>query len=126
MHKRFKTSGFTLIELLITLSIIALLIAIPIPSYQYYVLKTKRDQAKIKLTTVSLLQADHFSRHQAYTELRNLAVSLDSDTYLYSIKFIEGNKFEVIATAVGNQRNDTDCRELSLAHNLVQQPKNCW
>ena len=126
MHKRLTSSGFTLIELLITLAIMSLLVGMVIPNYQHNILATQRDLAKMKLTTISLLQTDNFSRYQQLVELENLAIDLSSSTYQYSIDFAENNHYTVIATAVGPQLNDSNCRQLSLDHNLVRLPAACW
>lgn len=126
MQKRLISSGFTLIELLITLAIMSILVSIAVPSYQHYILTTHRDQAKMKLTVISLLQTDNFSRQQQYLELHNLAVDLSSSEYQYRILITANNQYKVIATAIDNQRNDNECRELSLDHNLTRLPTRCW
>ncbi|GIC76781.1 type IV pilin protein [Moritella sp. F3] len=126
MQKRLISSGFTLIELLITLAIMSILIGVRLPNYQQSLLTTYRDQAKIKLTTISLLQTDHYSRHQQYLELNNLAIDLSSNKYQYSLQLNENNGYKVAATARYYQRNDSECQELSLDHNLTRLPTGCW
>jgi type IV pilus assembly protein PilE len=126
MQKLFITSGFTLIELLITLTVMSILAGIALPSYQHNILTTHRHQAKIKLTAISLLQTDNFSRQQQYAELQDLAIDLSSNKYQYSIHLAENNHYKVAATAIDNQRNDSECRELSIDHNLTRLPKLCW
>jgi len=126
MHKWLISSGFTLIELLIVLAIVAILAGIGAPNYQNYTLATHRDQAKLKLTAISLLQTDHFSRQQQFVELSNLAVDLSSSKYQYSIIIVANNQYRVTATAINEQRNDSECRELSLDHNLARLPAICW
>lgn len=126
MQKRAMPSGFTLIELLITLAIMGILIGLAVPNYQHYLLSTYRDQAKITLTTISLLETEYFSRQQAYVELTDLAIDLGSKHYQYSITIIANSQFRVTATAIDNQRNDSGCRELSLDHNLTRLPVACW
>jgi len=126
MQKLLVTAGFTLIELLITLTIMSILVGMALPSYQHNLLTTYRDQAKMNLTTISLLQTDHYSRHQQYVELNNLAIELSSSKYQYSMHIIANNQYRVTATAIDIQRNDTECRELSLDHNLTRLPEKCW
>ncbi|QFI36907.1 prepilin-type N-terminal cleavage/methylation domain-containing protein [Moritella marina ATCC 15381] len=126
MQKQLISSGFTLIELLTTLAIMSILIGVRLPNYQQTLLSTYRDQAKIKLTTISLLQTDHYSRHQQYVELNHLAIDLSSNKYQYSLQLNESNGYKVAATARDNQRHDSECQELSLDHNLTRLPAACW
>ncbi|MFT5809064.1 MAG: type IV pilus assembly protein PilE [Moritella dasanensis] len=126
MKKLTMSLGFTLIELLITLAIMSILVGMAVPSYQHSILTTHRDQAKMKLTVISLLQTDNFSRQQQYVALNNLAVDLSSRKYQYSIHIAANNQYKVTATAIDNQRNDSECRALSLDHNLTRLPTLCW
>ncbi|MGQ0799143.1 MAG: type IV pilin protein [Pseudomarimonas sp.] len=51
-HRSLKMQGFTLIELVITISIIALLLAIAIPAYNSQVRNTRRSTAKADIMNV--------------------------------------------------------------------------
>ena len=46
-------SGFTLIEMMIVVVIVAILAVVVLPSYQSYVMKARRTEAKAALTTVA-------------------------------------------------------------------------
>lgn len=48
-----STKGFTLIELLIALMITSILVAIAVPSYQSYVIKSQVKAAQVDLVTLS-------------------------------------------------------------------------
>jgi type IV pilus assembly protein PilE len=48
-------TGVTLIELMIVVVIVAILAAVVVPSYQSYVMKARRTEAKAALTTVAQL-----------------------------------------------------------------------
>ena len=126
MHKSFISAGFTLIELLIALAIFSILVGISLPNSQNGMQIVYRHEAKTKLTTISLLQIDHFSRHQQYVQLHDLAIDLTSNKYLYTIQIAANNQYKITATAINHQRNDSDCLKLSLDHNLTRVPETCW
>ena len=59
--------GFTLIELMITVAIVAILAAVALPSYQSYVMRSKRADAKNALLDLASRQERYFSINNAYT-----------------------------------------------------------
>lgn len=64
--------GFTLIELMVTVAIVALLATIALPSYQDYILKSRRAEGKsVLLNTQQLVE-------RAYTDLNSYASAVAS------------------------------------------------
>ncbi|CAG2135303.1 type IV pilin protein [Ralstonia mannitolilytica] len=61
-----KAAGFTLVELMITVAIIAILAAIAYPSYQQYVLKSHRIDAKTALLDLATRQERYFTLQNVY------------------------------------------------------------
>lgn len=53
MKNRYRQQGFTLIELMIVVAIIGVLAAIAYPSYQRYVIKTKRTDMMTELQNIA-------------------------------------------------------------------------
>ena len=62
-----KTKGFTLIELMIAVAIVGVLTVIAYPSYQNYLVKGTRANAKAFLMDVSSRQQQYLLDNRAYT-----------------------------------------------------------
>ncbi len=63
---RSDTPGFSLLELLITLSIVAILASITVPSYRGYVVRVRRTDAMSVLLQLQLAQLRWRTTHQVY------------------------------------------------------------
>jgi type IV pilus assembly protein PilE len=65
---RHRNRGFTLVELIVAMVILATLAAIAIPSYNQYVLKSHRTEAKAALMDAASLEERYFSTINQYTQ----------------------------------------------------------
>jgi len=63
---RSKTRGFTLIELMITIAVVGILSAIAYPSYQEYIRRSKRADAKAALLEVVQFLERNFTEVNRY------------------------------------------------------------
>jgi type IV pilus assembly protein PilE len=113
--------GFTLIELMITVAIVAILAAVALPSYQSYVMRSKRADAKNALLDLATREERYFSINNAYT---NDPVALGygagatfpiqvlisgSNNYELSLPTQTATTFTARATPKGSQLKDTTC-----------------
>lgn len=62
-----KLSGFTLIELMIVIVIVAIVAAVAIPSYNSYVDRGKRAEARTALLDIAARQERYYSNKRQYT-----------------------------------------------------------
>jgi type IV pilus assembly protein PilE len=66
--KTKSSSGFTLIELMIVVAIMAVLVAIGIPSYSSYVLKGKLTEGQTLLSDLQLREEQYYADNRAYAD----------------------------------------------------------
>jgi type IV pilus assembly protein PilE len=110
---RGKQSGFTLIELMITVAIIAIIAAIAYPSYQKYVIKSHRTNAKAQMLDIANRQQQYLLANRAYaSSLTALNYTLPSDVsprYTAAIAASaagETPSFTITFQATGSQLSD--------------------
>jgi len=119
--------GFTLIELMITVAIVAILAAIALPSYQSYVMRSKRADAKSALLDLASREERHFSINNQYTSDPVLLGYGAGATFPIQVVISGSNNYELNlvgtptataftakATPKGVQTKDTTCYEYRL------------
>ena len=129
LRERTKASGFTLIEVMIVVAIVAILAAVALPSYDRYVKKARRTDAKQALLDFAARQEKYFSTHNLYagvaTDIGYTTVSSASPipvssgaTSYYDLTFTTSAAppgFTATATPTGAQVAD-DCHVYTLDH----------
>ncbi len=66
MHNRRNASGFTLIELMVVVAVVAILLAIALPSYMDYVVRSKIRTAQADLQALSAAVENQRQRTLSY------------------------------------------------------------
>jgi type IV pilus assembly protein PilE len=150
---RVKARGFSLIELMITVAVVAILAAIAVPSYQTYVLRSHRTDAKSALLDLASLEERFFSTNNSYTDIPNnlgypgavagvpFPVGLNGYYQVTVSQFpaappTAGNNgtpatYSIIAQAIGTQIQDTQCLQFTInsagQQTATPDPQvNCW
>jgi len=147
-----ESSGFSLIELLITMVMLSILTAIAIPSYQSYVLKSHRTEAKTTLLDLAGMEERFFSTSNIYSTLPSdlgygaaLVFPFNSFNNYYQINVAitapaapsplspagTPATYTLTATAINQQLNDTNCQTFTLVSNGTKTAapdpnNNCW
>ena len=121
--------GFTLIEVMITVAVVAILMALAVPSYRSFVLRTNRVEGIDAVMTAMLCQESIYSRLYNYDA--NLCTGATATgVYVVSIATAASNQqVTITATPQGNQANDP-CNVLTLdgkGHKTASGvAENCW
>lgn len=114
--------GFTLIELMIVVAIIAILASIALPSYQQYVVETRRSSGQACLMELSQWMERRYTNTLTYagSVLPTLACVTDnSSSYSYSLSGNPTqNSYTIQAVPQGDQATkDSGCATLTINQN---------
>jgi len=125
-----REQGFTLVELMVVVVIATILLSLAVPSYMNNVRQSRRTEAKTTLLDVAGREESYFSTNGAqYTTVAGnlgftaFGVPFGSGYYTLTVCSPAGAacgglaipnppaapSYQVVATAVGSQVNDTQC-----------------
>jgi type IV pilus assembly protein PilE len=123
--------GFTLVELMIVVAVVAILAAVALPSYQSYVLKSRRADAWSLIQSVQLAQERHRLSNPTYAEDCPAGVTCTSEHYAVEVSAASATGFTLTATPLDGSPQVRDaCTSIALvqsaAGGISRTPANCW
>jgi len=113
--KPVKQFGFTLIELMVVVAVIAILASIAFPSYQNYVLRAGRTDARDALLNIAQQLERHYTQNNSYTSFSGAPANSPAGLYSISVS-IEPSRYTVTATAGTKQSKDSSCNTFTIDH----------
>jgi type IV pilus assembly protein PilE len=129
--------GFTLIEVMIVIVVVAILMAVAIPSYREYVLRSHRSSAQAFMSTVANRQAQYLLDARAYAgSIAALGLTVPADVaqrYDVTTSPVLGTPpgFLVTAAPIGGQVGDR-CGQMTIdqtglkSASAVNSSVQCW
>lgn len=142
---RHRHRGFTLIELIIVVAIIAILASIAVPSYESYMIKTRRATAATCLLEISQFLERFFTVNLQYDkDAAGTGITMPDPGSQECQKNLEGyynftstvapRTYTLQAVPINRQTKDTQCATLSIDEALRKSvtgiqsanPSACW
>lgn len=115
MHKRL---GITLIETIVVLAIIAILSVVGYPSYQTYLIESRRSDAINGLRNNQLLIEGYMQQNGVTPGSSDVDLATVSKEGFYNLAYtqVDDDNYELVATAATgtSQEDDTDCTTITL------------
>ena len=110
--------GFSLIELMIVIVIGAILVLVAIPSYNSYVVQTRRSEAKASVLNLAAEMERYYNQNQTYAGATLANVNSPTATpdgyYNLQITTAGSTNFSIQAVPTGTQAtSDTACANLT-------------
>ena len=128
MENKATRKGFTLVELMIVIAIVAILVALAMPSYARYIRKANRGEAQQLLMNWANNQEIWRANHTDYAadavgELK----APTHDKYNFTLTVQTPTAYTLTATATGDQLKDTErgksCATLTLDQSNTKGPQ---
>lgn len=129
-----RLRGYTLIEVSVVLGVAGVLAAVALPSYRQHELRMARLDAVQALTRLQAAQEQHRALHGLYAlemaALRGVSATGMRQRYGVAMLSTGPDSYRATASAQGVQRDDRDCRALTLevAQGFAQAGPSaqCW
>ena len=129
MKPKARKKGFSLVELMIVIAIVALLVALAMPSYSRYVRKANRGEAQQLLLNWANNQEIWRANDTDYATTDELALPTH-DKYTFSLPTRTATTYVLRATAKDDQAKDEErgasCEVLELDQSNAKTHANCW
>ena len=131
-----QQTGFTLIELMIVVAIVGIIGAIAFPSYDSYMKKSRRADAKVGMAKIADRQERYYIANNTYTttitDLGFTDNQSENGYYTFALSTTNASaNYTITATAQGAQVNDNDtsagdCTTMTLDSTGLKTPASCW
>ena len=105
MLKFFRQQGITLIELLAVISIISILVAIALPSYQKFVLKSRREAARADLMDNVRALENYYIKNKTFINF-NAIIQNKSQKFFSIAGDYKDNDYQLVASPTPTNKGE--------------------
>lgn len=130
MKHQTNRNGFSLIELMVVVAIVAILVALALPSYTHYVRKANRTEAQELLLNWANNQELWRATHATYADNTTALGVPTHDKYTFTVSGTTAQNYVLTATATGTQAKDKEkgdsCEVMSLNQSNAKTLTKCW
>ena len=120
MLKSIRQQGITIIELLAVVCMIAILVAIAVPSYQNFVLKGRREAARADLIDNVRLLENFYSKNKTFANFN--AITQNKSQKFFSITGdYKDNDYQLVASPTSANKGE----EQSVVYDSIQGLRLC-
>lgn len=136
LKNRKNDLGFSLLELLIVVAIMAIISTIAFPSYNRYILKSRRSEAMVNLVKFQGVYEEFNAQNNTYPASNTLPPAtvspIPSTTYYSYTSTATATSYTITATARAgtSQVNDKEgavaCSTMTINNVGTQTPAACW
>lgn len=110
--------GVTLLELIVVLTIVAILAVVGFPSYQTYLVESRRTDAINALRSNQLTIENYMQQNGTTPTSGSITLITTSEAGYYNIAYtqVSSSSYKLVATAVSgkSQANDSGCTTITL------------
>lgn len=129
MKYKINRKGFSLIELMIVIAIVAILVALALPSYSRYIRKANRGEAQQLLLNWANNQEIWRANDTDYATDGEIPVPTHT-RYTFTLPTSTATTYTLTATPIDDQVKDEErgaaCNPLTLNQSNTKSPANCW
>ena len=130
MKRRLKLRGFTLLELMIVVAIVAVLVALALPSYSRYIRKANRGEAQQILLNWANNQEIWRANDTDYATTGEISLPTH-DKYTFALPTRTATLYILTATAsttdqLKDKERGNPCSPLALDQSNAKTPADCW
>jgi len=120
MLKSIRQQGITLIELLAVVCMIAILVAIAVPSYQNFVLKGRREAARADLIDNVRLLENFYSKNKTFANFNAITQNKSQKFYLITGDYND-NDYQLVASPTSANNGE----DQSVVYDSIQGLRLC-